>query len=45
LASASANDLAQQLEYERGRQKELLNLPEFQEGMDAFLQKREPVFR
>jgi 2-(1,2-epoxy-1,2-dihydrophenyl)acetyl-CoA isomerase len=45
LAAAAANDLPRQLEYERGRQCELLNLPEFREGMDAFLSKREPVFR
>ena len=39
------NDLAQQLEYERSRQRELIDRPAFREGVRAFLEKREPDFR
>jgi 2-(1,2-epoxy-1,2-dihydrophenyl)acetyl-CoA isomerase len=42
--AAERNDLAQQLEYERSRQRELIDQPAFREGVHAFLEKREPVF-
>lgn len=42
--AASRNDLAAQLQYEANRQAELLDLPEFDEGVRAFLEKREPDF-
>jgi 2-(1,2-epoxy-1,2-dihydrophenyl)acetyl-CoA isomerase len=41
---AERNDLAQQLDYERDRQRELIDRPAFTEGVKAFLEKREPVF-
>lgn len=42
--SAYLNGLAQQMEYERLRQRELLDSPAFKEGMLAFQQKRDPDF-
>jgi 2-(1,2-epoxy-1,2-dihydrophenyl)acetyl-CoA isomerase len=42
--ASERNGLAQQLEYERGRQRELIDQPSFREGVDAFLHKREPRF-
>lgn len=42
--ASERNDLAQQLDYERGRQRELIDRPAFTEGVTAFLEKREPVF-
>lgn len=42
--AAARNDLAAQLQYEAGRQAELLDRPEFEEGARAFLEKREPDF-
>lgn len=43
--AAEANTLPQQLQYEADRQRELLNRESFSEGVRAFLEKREPVFR
>jgi 2-(1,2-epoxy-1,2-dihydrophenyl)acetyl-CoA isomerase len=37
--------LPAQLKYETERQRELLDLPSFGEGVRAFMEKREPVFR
>ena len=45
LDAAGRNDLAQQLDYEKERQRELLDLPSFGEGIKAFFEKREPEFR
>ncbi|TKC90060.1 enoyl-CoA hydratase [Trinickia terrae] len=45
LDKAGSQDLAAQLEYEKERQGELLDLPSFREGVQAFLEKREPVFQ
>ncbi|MBC5767071.1 enoyl-CoA hydratase-related protein [Ramlibacter albus] len=42
--AASRNDLRAQLQYEADRQRELLDRPEFDEGVRAFLEKREPRF-
>lgn len=42
--SGLANSLESQLHYESERQRELMNLPAFAEGVNAFLQKRSPVF-
>jgi 2-(1,2-epoxy-1,2-dihydrophenyl)acetyl-CoA isomerase len=42
--AAGRNDLAKQLQYEADRQCELLDRPEFEEGVRAFLEKREPDF-
>ncbi len=42
---AAKNSLAQQLEYERSRQRELIDRPTFDEGVQAFLEKRDPNFR
>jgi len=42
--AAGRNDLRAQLQYEAGRQRELLDRPEFEEGVRAFLEKREPDF-
>lgn len=42
---AARNDLRAQLQYEAERQCELLDRPEFEEGVRAFLGKREPDFR
>lgn len=44
LAFAEHATLAEQLEYERERQRVLTNAPNFLEGVMAFLQKRKPVF-
>ena len=41
---AAASALPQQLAYEAGRQRELLDLPSFDEGVQAFLNKRAPRF-
>lgn len=42
---AATQELAAQLDYEKNRQRELLDLPSFREGVQAFFEKREPVFR
>lgn len=42
--NARSSTLAEQLEYERNRQRELLDAPDFREGVLAFLEKREPEF-
>lgn len=42
--AAGENTLAAQLQYEADRQRELIDRPEFTEGVRAFLEKREPVF-
>lgn len=42
--AAGRNDLREQLQYEAERQCELLDRPEFEEGVRAFLEKREPDF-
>jgi 2-(1,2-epoxy-1,2-dihydrophenyl)acetyl-CoA isomerase len=44
LAAADSNGLAAQLAYEVQRQRELLDRPEFAEGVRAFFDKREPNF-
>jgi 2-(1,2-epoxy-1,2-dihydrophenyl)acetyl-CoA isomerase len=38
------NNLQQQLDYERARQHELIDKEEFVEGVNAFMEKRPPVF-
>jgi len=43
--SAARQPLADQLRYEAQRQRELIDRPTFAEGVQAFLEKREPVFR
>ena len=43
--AARHNDLRAQLQYEAERQRVLLDRPEFEEGVRAFLEKREPEFR
>lgn len=45
LDAAAHNDLAAQLDYEKERQRELLDRDSFKEGVQAFFEKREPVFR
>lgn len=45
FAAAERNSLAEQLEYERERQRELIDRDEFAEGVSAFQNKRKPVFR
>jgi 2-(1,2-epoxy-1,2-dihydrophenyl)acetyl-CoA isomerase len=42
--AAERNELRAQLQYEAERQCELLDRPEFEEGVRAFLEKREPDF-
>ncbi|RJG09515.1 enoyl-CoA hydratase-related protein [Massilia cavernae] len=44
LDAAAAQGLAAQLDYEKERQRKLLDLPSFREGLQAFLEKREPIF-
>lgn len=41
---AETSTLVGQLEYERGRQLELLDGPWFSEGVNAFVDKRKPIF-
>ena len=41
---AAQQDLGAQLRLEAGRQRELIDRPEFREGVRAFLEKREPKF-
>lgn len=45
LHAAYTNSLNAQLHLEAERQRELLALPSFEEGVQAFLDKREPRFR
>lgn len=45
LDAAAGQGLAAQLDYEKNRQRELLDLPSFGEGVTAFFEKREPVFQ
>lgn len=42
--AAAGNTLAEQLTYEAERQRELIDRPEFAEGVAAFLEKRPPQF-
>ena len=42
--AAASNTLPQQLHHEAERQRELLDRPEFAEGVRAFLEKRAPRF-
>lgn len=42
--SAAQHDLSTQLQYEARRQRDLIDKPEFAEGVSAFLNKREPKF-
>lgn len=44
FAAAASNDLRSQLAYEAGRQRELIDGPDFAEGVRAFREKREPNF-
>jgi 2-(1,2-epoxy-1,2-dihydrophenyl)acetyl-CoA isomerase len=44
LEASARHTLQEQLHYESERQRELLNRPEFAEGVAAFLQKRAPAF-
>lgn len=44
LSHAENAALPAQLDYERDRQRELIDRPEFAEGVQAFLQRRAPVF-
>jgi 2-(1,2-epoxy-1,2-dihydrophenyl)acetyl-CoA isomerase len=41
---AAQQDLSAQLRHEAERQRELIDRPEFREGVRAFLEKREPKF-
>ena len=45
LDASERNELPAQLEYERGRQRELIDREEFAEGVRAFMEKRDPVFQ
>jgi 2-(1,2-epoxy-1,2-dihydrophenyl)acetyl-CoA isomerase len=42
--NAAQHSLIEQMRYEASRQRELIDRPEFREGVQAFLGKREPVF-
>jgi len=42
--ASERHTLAEQLHYESERQRELIDRPAFREGVNAFLQKRPPVF-
>jgi len=42
--AAAGHTLTEQLAYEAERQRELLDRPEFSEGVQAFLEKRAPSF-
>ncbi len=44
LDAADTHTLSEQLAYEADRQRELIDRPEFFEGVRAFLEKREPTF-
>jgi 2-(1,2-epoxy-1,2-dihydrophenyl)acetyl-CoA isomerase len=44
LDAAAQHDLPTQMNYEATRQADLINKPEFAEGLKAFLEKREPSF-
>lgn len=41
---AETASLSSQLSYEASRQRELIDRPEFKEGVRAFLEKRDPQF-
>lgn len=43
--SAASQSLVGQMSYEAQRQRELIDHPDFGEGVKAFMEKREPVFR
>jgi len=43
--AAGRNTLDEQLQYEAERQRELVDRPEFSEGVRAFIEKREPKFQ
>lgn len=45
LDAAGSQGLVAQLEYEKNRQGDLIDLPSFGEGVKAFFEKREPVFK
>lgn len=45
MESARVNSLEGQLDYEAFRQRVLIDRVEFSEGVQAFLERREPVFR
>jgi 2-(1,2-epoxy-1,2-dihydrophenyl)acetyl-CoA isomerase len=42
--AAESNSLPAQLAYEADRQRELIDRPEFAEGVRAFMEKRDPSF-
>lgn len=44
LQASEHHTLSEQLKYESERQRELIEKPSFAEGVNAFLQKRQPVF-
>lgn len=43
--AAAGQPLAAQMRHEAERQRELIDRPDFAEGVKAFMEKREPVFR